>query len=477
MNFTAISKLEPGMRVGQDLVGITHAENFTTGYILTENDILFLQENGITGIYTLEKSPAEILSRSLMNSCITALKKSDLNTLVSLAEQIVKELKARPICLDFKSIRSFDDYLFHHSICVAVYAVSIGIQMGMTDGQLYDLALAGLIHDIGLIRADQSLLAKKETLNPEEYEQLKQHPQESYDFIKTNNHIPATVQDAVLHHHENVNGTGYPGNQTEDTISLYSRILHIVDVYDAIMSKRPYKKGISSADAMNYLIGGKMILFDERIVDKFLEIIVPYPTGIEVRLSNNEIGRVIGQTTNKMRPVIYLKNKYKTINLAVSSSYQEITVINNVEYENDAKEAVASQKNPVLGKQTKKKIMIVDDVFVSIAYTKLALGEDYDIITCLGGSKAVTMALTEKPDLILMDYEMPDLNGVTAVQEIHRLGLHMPIIFLTGKCDKETVRACGQCGAVDYILKPANPVYLQARVTMALLNIDGNTFV
>jgi len=121
--------------------------------------------------------------------------------------------------------------------------------------------------------------------------------------------------------------------------------------------------------------------------------------------------------------------------------------------------------------------MIVDDVFVSIAYTKLALGKNYDIVSCLGGSNAVAMALAEKPDLILMDYEMPDLNGVTAVNEIHKLGLHMPVIFLTGKCDKETVRACGHCGAVDYILKPANPVYLQTRVNMALLNIDGNTFL
>lgn len=349
--------------------------------------------------------------------------------------------------------------------------------MGMTDGQLYDLALAGLIHDIGLINSDQSLLLKKETLSPEEYEQLKQHPKEGYDFIKTNAHIPTAVQEAVLHHHENVNGTGYPEKQTEDIISPYARILHIVDVYDAIMSKRSYKKGMSNADAMNYLIGGKMILFDERIVDKFLEIIVPYPTGIEVRLSNNETGRVIGQTTNSLRPIIYLENKYKTVNLATSASYQDITVVNDVEYENDAKEAVANQKASAIGKSAKKKIMIVDDVFVSIAYTKLALGEDYDIVTCLGGSKAAAIALAEKPDLILMDYEMPDLNGVTAVHEIHRLGLHMPIIFLTGKCDKETVRACGQCGAVDYILKPANPVYLQARVTMALLNIDGNTFV
>jgi CheY-like chemotaxis protein len=238
---------------------------------------------------------------------------------------------------------------------------------------------------------------------------------------------------------------------------------------------------MSNADAMNYLIGGKMILFDEQIVDAFLEIMVPYPTGIEVRLSSREVGQVIGQTSNNKRPLIYLAAKQQIVNLATSSSYQNITVLNDVEYENTANEAISASTSAVNSfpahSGSKKKIMIVDDVFVSIAYTKLALGDEYDIVTCLGGSKAAAMAVAEKPDLILMDYEMPDLNGAAAVNEIHQFGLHMPIIFLTGKCDKETVHACSHCGAADYILKPANPVYLRTRVAMALLNIDGNTFL
>lgn len=481
MKFTSVSKLKPGMQVGQNLVGINHTEKFTTGYCLSEADIEFLSEKGIAGIYTLENPPSEILSPALMCNCISALKKTDINALLPLAEQIAAEMKTRSLCLDFKSIRSYDDYLFHHSICVAVYAVSIGIQLRMNESQLFELSLAGLLHDIGLLLSDQSVLIKKEGLSSEEYEQVKQHPQKGYELIKDNPLIPASVQEAVLHHHENINGTGYPDKQNEDNILPYARILHVVDVYDAILSKRPYKKGMSNADAINYLIGGKTILFDERIVDKFLEIAVPYPTGIEVRLSNNETGLVIGQTADNQRPLLYLENRRQIVNLSTSTAYHDITILNDVEHENDAKETISRQAITDLSSQvsgrTKKKIMIVDDVFVSIAYTKLALGEDYDIVTCLGGAKAVSMAITEKPDLILMDYEMPDLDGVSAVNEIHRLGLHMPIIFLTGKSDKETVRACGQCGAVDYILKPANPVYLQARVTMALLNIDGNTFL
>lgn len=481
MKFTAISKLIPGTRIGQKLPGITHGGKYDLGYPLSGDDILFLAEKGLTGVYTLEDAPAEILSYDLMYECISALKKTDLNSIIPLANRIVAELKSRPLFLDFKSIRAYDDYLLHHSICVAVYAVSIGMQLGMTDNHLQELALAGLLHDIGLFLSDQTILSKKGTLNAEEYDQVKKHPQKGCEFIKNDRRISAAVQEAVFHHHENINGSGYPESQNEDTITPYSRILHIADVYDAIMSRRPYKKGMSNADAINYLIGGKMILFDEHIVDTFLEIAVPYPTGIEIRLSNDETGQVIGQTSDFHRPLIYQEEKQQIIDLTSHPSYQDVTVVNEVGYEHTpAKHSSSEGESNVShasNSRLRKKIMIVDDIFVSIAYTKLALGDEYDVISCLGGAKAAILAKTERPDLILMDYEMPDLDGAAAAAEIHKLNLHIPIIFLTGKCDQETVRICGQSGAVDYILKPANSVYLRTRVALALQRMDGNTFV
>lgn len=481
MKFTAIAKLQPGMMLGQSILGITRAEKYVVGTVLTDTDIKLLSDCGIFGVYIIENQHAEILSPDLLQRCLKAVKKTDLDAMPRLAEQLVEELTGRPVSLDFRSIRSYEDYLPHHSVCVAVYAVATGIQIGMGTAQLQSLALAGLLHDVGQTLQNHSVLAKKEQLSPEEYEQIKKHPQDGYDFLTKHGQISAIVREAILHHHENINGTGYPDQQNEDTISPLARILHVVDVYDAIMSKRPYKKGMSSAEAINYLIGGKMILFDERIVDKFLEIAVPYPTGCEVRLSNNEVGLVIAQNPDKLRPVLYIEAEHRTINLSADAAYQEVTIQSDIEYEGNPTEAISQEKSSGLSMiadgRKRKKIMIVDDVFVSIAYTKLSLGSDYDIVTCLGGSQALKMVKTEKPDLILMDYEMPDMDGVTAVNEIHKAGYQMPVIFLTGKCDKETVRKCGQCGAVDYILKPANPVYLRTRVDMALYHIDVNAFL
>lgn len=476
MRFTAVTKLEPGMMLGQSLIGISQAENYTIGHVLTEDDIHFFEEKGLSGIYTLEPQPARILSPDLMAKCIQAINQTDIDAILSLSTQLVNELTSRPVNLDFRSIRSFDDYLPHHSVCVAVYAVATGIQLEMGELQLQFLAQAGLLHDIGHIPQSHSVLIKKETLHPEEYEQLKKHPQDGYDILDRHEKISTIVKDAVLHHHENINGTGYPHKQNENNISLLAKILHVVDVYDAIMSKRPYKTGMSSADAINYLMGGKMILFDEQIVDKFLEVAVPYPTGCTVILSNSEIVTVIGQTAEKSRPLVYSESKQCIINLAADANYKNIYVINDVEYEkgsapNNATGTISSSDN-----NGPKKILIVDDVFVSIAHTKLSLGQDYDIVTCLSGPQALQMVKKEKPDLILMDYEMPDMDGVTTVNELRKAGYQTPVIFLTGKCDEETVRKCGQCGAVDYILKPANPVYLRTRVNMALYQIDVNAF-
>jgi len=481
MKFTSIQKLKPGMMLGQSILGITQAEKYIIGTVLTEKDIDFLGDKGIFGVYTMETKAPEILSPELMLRCLTAFQKKDIDTMLSLSEQIVIEVTARTEALDFRSIRSYEDYLPHHSICVAVYAVATGMRLGMTDAQLNNLALAGLLHDIGKTHLDSSILMKKETLTPEEYEQIKHHSEEGYTMLKPHPRIPTTVLEGILHHHENINGTGYPAGQTEISISPIARILHVVDVYDAIMSTRPYKRGMSGADAINYLIGGKMILFDARIVDAFLEVAIPYPTGCEVLLSNNQTALVVKQSKNTHRPFVFIDSEQSLIDLSLDNKYQDIIIVSDTDYERNLEKQAASAAttgeiltNP---NHSKKKILIVDDVFVSIAHTKRALVPDYDVITCQDGAKAARMVATEKPDLVLMDYEMPNLNGISALQEIRKHGFQTPIVFLTGKCDKETVKTCLHYGAADYILKPANPVYLRARVEMILHNIDKNVFL
>ena len=124
----------------------------------------------------------------------------------------------------------------------------------------------------------------------------------------------------------------------------------------------------------------------------------------------------------------------------------------------------------------KKKVMIVDDVLVSLIQTKGMLMQSYEVSTFNSGKAAVSNVNYIKPDLILMDYAMPEMDGVTAANKIREAGYDVPIIFLTGKCDKETVVACKKAGAADYIVKPVNAVYLKARIEVALFEKGGKVF-
>ena len=316
------------------------------------------------------------------------------------------------------------------------------------------------------------LLVKKETLTAAEYDEIKRHPEQGCAMLKGYALISNAVIEGILHHHENANGTGYPAGQREDDISDIAKILHVADVYDAIMTLRPYKKGMSEADAINYLIGGKTILFDEKVVDAFLKVAIPYPSGCEVRLSNKQTALVVNQSENTQRPLIYFEEEQRLIDLSKDEKYKDINILCDTDYEKVVLHGTGNHSSSNGGEQGKKKILIVDDVFVSIAHTKHALTADYEVISCLDATKAAATAAAEKPDLILMDYEMPNMSGVDAVQAIRKRGIQTPIIFLTGKNDHNTVKACIQCGAADYILKPANPVYLRTRIEMILHNID-----
>ena len=470
MKFIQTTKLKPGMVIGQSILGITDLEDYVCGKVLSQMDINLMKSKGLFGIYVME-SANNILSPSLMKYCLKAVKENNINSMFALSKDIVTELQVRPLLLDFKSIRSFDDYLPHHSVCVAVYAVSVGLKLGLVQTQLNALALAGLLHDIGLSFSDKNTLSKTDKLNQEEYDLIKRHTLDGYEHVKQHDQIPSIVKDAILHHHENVNGTGYPDGLNGSDTSLLARILHVVDVYDAIMAKRPYKNGMSNAEAINYLIGGKTILFDEKIVDAFLQIAVPYPTGITVNLSNGTVAEVIGQTKYLNRPLVYFEDTKSIVNLSLDTAYKDINIVSDTNYEVFIKSGTPepSKTSPAI-QRTKKQIMIVDDVYVSITYAKLALGNTYDVVTCMSGKEACLMVKKEQPDLILMDYEMPDMDGVSVVNELHNLGYDIPIIFLTGKNDPDTVYQCIRSGAVDYILKPVNPVYLRTRVEIALKN-------
>lgn len=158
-----------------------------------------------------------------------------------------------------------------HSTRLAEWALRIGRAVGMDELALYQLEVAAIVHDIGKIGVPDAILNKSGKLTSEEWAIMKKHPEYGWSIL----HLFDSLQQAslyVLHHHERFDGAGYPGRLRGDDIPLGSRIIAVVDAFDAMTSNRSYRRGLSSHAAMGRLRESSGSQFDPAIVDIFLPI-------------------------------------------------------------------------------------------------------------------------------------------------------------------------------------------------------------
>lgn len=170
------------------------------------------------------------------------------------------------------AIDAKDHYTFGHSENVSKYGVMLGKELGFNDEQLDIMRNAGLLHDVGKIGVPESILTKPGKLTAEEYETMKKHVELSVDIFK---HIPNLIKviPAVICHHERYDGKGYPRGIKGSNIPIEGRCLTIVDSFEAMISRRPYKKPLSLEEAVNELRANKGTQFDPNLTDIFIEVI------------------------------------------------------------------------------------------------------------------------------------------------------------------------------------------------------------
>ncbi|MBR5336967.1 MAG: response regulator [Lachnospiraceae bacterium] len=476
MRFIRTSNLKPGMVLARDIINKNSSFLLKKGVTLNAKYISYLDIKGYIGAYIFDPDSEDIdledsISAFTREEGIDAVENKDIERVINTAQQMVAEILSRKhINMDVLDLRSYDDYTYHHSVNVAVYATAIGKAMGLTELQLIQLCQAGLCHDMGKQSIPEEILNKPGALTDAELETVRNHPQASYDIIYDNPEITAPVRQAVLTHHENENGSGYPKGLDGNQLNIISKIIHAADVYDALISKRPYKEPYSPADAMEYLMGGRSILFNDAVVDAMCKVIPSYPSATEVILSNGEHALVVRQTGDPTRPIVKVLGSKEYINLSqdnrnlsiVASGILEPDYSREVEKLNDARHNVREKKPTV---------MLVDDSLMNLQQTSQALAPDgYEIIALQSGLAALNYIRDKgAPDLIVMDIMMPTVDGISTVSSIRKLGYtDLPVIFLTAKGDRETIMKCILVQAKDYIIKPVRPVYLRGRVARAL---------
>ncbi|PKM54012.1 MAG: hypothetical protein CVV00_10000 [Firmicutes bacterium HGW-Firmicutes-5] len=196
-------------------------------------------------------------------------------------------------------LNSADDVTYNHSMNVSLLASILGKWLGMSEVSIKELALAGLLHDIGKIMVNQSILNKKGPLTDEEFAHIKQHTTLGYQMIMGSD-LPTGIKQAVLMHHEKMNGQGYPLGLKWENIHAYPKIISIVDIYDAMTSERPYHKRFHPLDVIRMFEEECYGFLDTQYLYIFLEHIAQNFIGEHVLLSNGQRGEII--FINKQSP-------------------------------------------------------------------------------------------------------------------------------------------------------------------------------
>jgi HD-GYP domain-containing protein (c-di-GMP phosphodiesterase class II) len=342
MRYINIEKVESGMVLAKEVFDDDGRVLLAANTILTKEYIIRLSIRGYQGVYIEDELSRgiqidEVISIELRNEGAKAVKEGNIDSLKSIAKDIVSQLleKDKSISLDIKDLRTYDNYTYKHSVNVAVISTIIGIYLSYDEESLYELCLAALMHDIGKTKIDPGIINKPGRLSMMEYRIVQEHARYSYDILDENYLISARTKQAVLHHHENEDGTGYPDRLVGDEIPPYAKIIHVADVYDALTSKRPYKKPYALSEAIEYLMGGSNVLFDRKAVEAFLEAVPVYAKGIDVLMTNGERAIVVSNTSNPLRPIVRLVDSGKDIDLSNDKDYISVTIAPHTVVEND----------------------------------------------------------------------------------------------------------------------------------------------
>ena len=221
------------------------------------------------------------------------------------ANELVEEISSSVIrnpgaLISLARLKTVDDYTYMHSVAVCALMVALARQLGAREDEVREAGMAGLLHDLGKALMPLEVLNKPGKLTDEEFTIIKSHPVEGHRLLVEGNTTREIPLDVCLHHHEKVDGGGYPHRLKGDEISRFAKMGAVCDVYDAVTSNRPYKQGWDPAESIKKMTEWSTGHFDAKIFQAFVKCIGIYPTGALVRLSSGRLGVVLDQSAKSL---------------------------------------------------------------------------------------------------------------------------------------------------------------------------------
>ncbi len=348
--------LRPGMITGEDIFSIYDQLLISKDTVLTDGMISIMEAHGVVNVLVKESNREVIPPKTNMTYSQRVRSSAEFNEFKALYETEIEDLRTKlNLIVDedeemdveyfyeaiqrllgktssgtgvftlLQNMREYDDSVFTHCVGVSMVCNIFAQWLGWSSEDVETATLSGLLHDIGKIQTPEDILKKPGKLTKDEYEIMKRHTVDGYQFLKNHNVAPE-ICNAALMHHERCDGTGYPLRLSADKISKFAKLVSIADVFDAMTAARVYRGPMCPFTVIDLFEQEGFEKYDVSFILPFLENVVITYISFSCLLSDGRTGVIVYINKHKLsRPMVQCDGKY--IDLSTTPELKIVALI------------------------------------------------------------------------------------------------------------------------------------------------------